>query len=250
VSPNNPVRFGIDLGSLNIQRGRDHGLPDYNSARLFYTGVAARRFSDITPVDSLARKLRDLYGNVNNVDLWVGVLAEEHLPNKSVGRTLNAMLKSQFEKLRDGDFYFYLNDPYIPDFIRNEIKSSKFSDVIKRNTKLTNIFANAFITDSCHFAEEAAAKATPAIQRVTVEEQITGIKVYPNPATNMLNVELSNVDGASIRIFSATGEMVKSTLNLNPGGLTQINLSELPAGVYIAHIVTNKKTRSVTFTKL
>lgn len=250
VSPNSPVRFGIDLGSLNIQRGRDHGLPDYNTARLFYTGVPARRFSDITSTDSLARELKDLYGNVNNVDLWVGVLAEDHLPNKSVGRTLNAMLKSQFEKLRDGDFYFYLNDPYMPDAIRNEIKNSKFSDVIKRNTQLTNILTNVFITDSCHNDEAAAAKAAPVMQGNTAEEQLTEIKVYPNPTTNMLNVELKNVDGASIRIFSTTGEMVKSTMNLKRGGLTQISLSDLPAGVYVAHIITNKKSRSVTFTKL
>ena len=57
-SPNDPVRFGIDLGSLNIQRGRDHGLPDYNTVRRFYTGRGARTFADITANKALADSLK------------------------------------------------------------------------------------------------------------------------------------------------------------------------------------------------
>ena len=144
VSPNDPVRFGIDLGSLNIQRGRDHGLPDYNTARLVLYRKCCQEFSDISPVDSIARALRKLYGSVNNVDLWIGILAEQHLPNKSVGRTMNAMLKSQFEKLRDGDYYFFLNDPYLPNQIRNQVRNTSIFRRYKRNTNLTNILANAF----------------------------------------------------------------------------------------------------------
>jgi hypothetical protein len=45
-----------------------------------------------------------LYGNVNNVDVWVGILAEDHLAGKSVGKTMHEILRVQFEKLRDGDF--------------------------------------------------------------------------------------------------------------------------------------------------
>ena len=100
-----------------------------------------------------------LYKSVNNVDLWIGILAEDHLPGKSVGRTLNAMLKAQFENLRDGDYYFYLNDPYLPNAIREQIKRTKFSDIIRRNTGLSNIAVNAFRTDSCNGDEEITTKA-------------------------------------------------------------------------------------------
>jgi hypothetical protein len=249
VSPNDPVRFGIDLASLNIQRGRDHGLPDYNTARAFYTGVPARRFSDITSTDSLARELRDLYGNVNNVDLWIGVLAEDHLPNKSVGRTLNAMLKAQFEKLRDGDFYFYLNDPFLPQSIRDEIKSSKFSDVIKRNTQLTNMLANVFITDSCPFQKEANARAA-LLPINTTEESISKIRVFPNPASNTLNIDLPAVDEkTTINIYSSTGELLKSNTINAAQGRTQINIRDLPQGVYMVRVITRKKSETVSFNK-
>ena len=253
VSASNPVRFGIDLGSLNIQRGRDHGLPDYNTARFFYTGTFARRFSDITPVDSLARQLRDLYGSVNNVDLWVGVLAEQHLPNKSVGPTLNAMLRSQFEKLRDGDFYFYLGDPFLDDDVRRRIKNTTFADVIRRNTDLTNV-PHPFITDSCDFqreegADEIATKVNPA--NATAIEAGAGIRVYPNPTKDLLNVELGTaVEGTSIKIFSSTGELVRSRIITKQQRLNQISMRDLPAGLYVIKIISNKQTKSVSFTKL
>ena len=249
VSPNNPVRFGIDLGSLNIQRGRDHGLPDYNTARFFYTGTVARRFSDISPIDSTARALRDLYRNVNNVDLWIGVLAEEHLPGKSVGRTLHAMLKAQFEKLRDGDFYFYLNDPYLPGNIRDQIRHTSFSDVIRRNTALTNIKANAFITDSCHTEEEDTKAVTSnSVKTPLAKSSTSDLRVFPNPANESINVELGSVQGSStIKIFSSDGKLAKTLVIGAKQNNIQIRIGDLKPGIYSLSLFTGTEIKSVKF---
>jgi hypothetical protein len=245
VSASSPVRFGIDLGSLNIQRGRDHGLPDYNTARLFYTGRAARRFSDITSVDSLADSLERLYGNVNNMDLWIGILAEDHLPGKSVGRTLNAMLKSQFEKLRDGDFYFYLNDPYLPNATREQIKRTKFSDIIRRNTGLSNIAINAFRTDSC---DEEGAVTTKAITTEMVPR--AEYKIYPNPVRDLLTIDMTGLEKpSSIKVIRADGVLMKTVVP-DDKQLLQVNATGLASGIYMVNITTSKGTRSFSFVKL
>jgi hypothetical protein len=67
-----PGAGGLDLASLNIQRGRDHGLADYNSTRAAYGLKKVTSFDQITSDPVLAGKLKDLYGSVDNVDLWVG----------------------------------------------------------------------------------------------------------------------------------------------------------------------------------
>src|SRR5262249_26135314 len=70
-----PGSGGFDLASLNIQRGRDHGLPDYNTVRAALGLPRVNSFGQITSDNGLQRKLHDLYGNVDNIDLWVGALA-------------------------------------------------------------------------------------------------------------------------------------------------------------------------------
>lgn len=252
-NPNDPVRFGIDLGSLNIQRGRDHGLPDYNTARRFYTGRAALTFSDISPIDSIARALRNLYGSVNNVDLWIGILAEQHLPGKSVGRTLHAMLKSQFEKLRDGDYYFYLNDPFLPAAIRAQIKNTTFSDVIKRNTGLSNMAANAFRTDSCDVEEETiVSRGLPvnSASDIPATKENSSFKIYPNPASDVLNIELNSAETATIKIFSSSGRLIKGFVTGKALQNLQVNISELTSGMYIVNVISNKEIKSFSFVKL
>src|SRR5205823_10685099 len=94
---------------LNIQRGRDHGLANYNAVRVAYGLPAVTNFAQITSNTEVQAKLQQLYQNVNNIDLWVGALAEGHVPGTSTGPLVRAGLIDQFTRLRDGDSFFYRN---------------------------------------------------------------------------------------------------------------------------------------------
>lgn len=56
---------------------------------------------------SLAARLKAIYGNVDQLDAFVGMVSEPHLSGSDLGELQHAMWKRQFEALRDGDRYFY-----------------------------------------------------------------------------------------------------------------------------------------------
>lgn len=138
-----PGSGGLDLASLNIQRDRDHGLADYNTTRAAYGLPTVTSFGQITHNLQLADALQGLYGNVNNVDLWVGALAEDHVPGGSVGPTLKAVITDQFVRLRDGDRFWYQRSLSPTD--RQMVNQTTLSRLIMRNTTLTTIQPNAFV---------------------------------------------------------------------------------------------------------
>jgi hypothetical protein len=245
-SPTAPVRFGLDLAALNIQRGRDHGLPDYNDIRKFYTGTPARTFADITKNTTLAAALQTQYGTIDNIDLWIGILAEDILPGKSVGKTMHAMLKAQFEKLRDGDFYFYKSDPNLSAAIKTQVSNTKLSDVIKRNTTLTNLQANVFITNPCPGETGEDVNETPLV--AVVENYIQspkmakeGVNIYPNPVNDLLNIQLESAEGQSLRLTDQFGRVLRTMQTKSGAGYYEMSVSDLPVGVYYLQISRDHK---------
>ena len=60
---------------------------------------------------TLAARLKAIYGSVGNLDAYVGMVSEPHLPGSDLGELQSALWRRQFEALRDGDRFFYLNDP-------------------------------------------------------------------------------------------------------------------------------------------
>ncbi len=143
-----PGAGGFDLASLNIQRGRDHGLPDYNQARIDLGLEPVTSFADITSDAKVQAALQEAYGDVDSIDVWVGGLAEDHVDGASVGELVYTVLVDQFERIRNGDRFWYQN-VYSGEAL-SKIDSTSLSDIIKRNTDIDRIRDNVFQLDDNH----------------------------------------------------------------------------------------------------
>jgi hypothetical protein len=153
----------MDLGAIDIARGRDHGMPTYNQMRVAFGLDPVDSFTDLTgetteafPSDpalesegtiddpdildfvaltgadgtaiepgsdeaeegvvaatrrtTVASRLEAIYGTVERLDAFTGMLAERHVEGTEFGPLQLAMWTSQFTALRDGDRFFYAND--------------------------------------------------------------------------------------------------------------------------------------------
>lgn len=130
-----PGAGGFDLPALNIQRGRDHGLASYNDIRIAYGLPAVAVFSDITADADLQAALASVYANVDEIDAWTGMLAEDDVAGGGlVGELLQAVLADQFERLRDGDRFWYQLQ-FSGDELA-ELESTTLADIIRRNTTI------------------------------------------------------------------------------------------------------------------
>ena len=139
-----PGQGGLDLASVNIQRGRDHGLPSFNKVRESYGMPALESFSQLSGDPKVAQALESVYQSPAELDPWVGFLAEQHEAGSSVGPTLKKVLVDQFSRLRDGDRFFYQNDPDVK-MLAPDIENTRLVDIIKRNTGIENIQDDLFI---------------------------------------------------------------------------------------------------------
>ncbi|MET1075551.1 MAG: peroxidase family protein [Umezawaea sp.] len=135
----------FDIAAIDVERGRDHGIPAYNELRAAYglaprtsfravTGESTEEFPadpELTPgaeVDdpdsidfvapgvrrtTVAARLKALYGDVGALDAFVGMGAEPHVPGTEFGELQLAIWTKQFEAMRDGDRFFHANDPVL-----------------------------------------------------------------------------------------------------------------------------------------
>lgn len=125
-----------DLAAFNLQRGRDHGLRSYNDYRELCGMRRVSNFDDLRgeiSSDAVREKLRSVYEHPDNIELFVGGIAEDTMEGARIGPTFICILADQFKRLRDGDRFWYENhDVFTPSQLA-EIKKATLAKVVCDN---------------------------------------------------------------------------------------------------------------------
>ncbi len=229
-----PGQGGLDLVALNIQRGRDHGLADYNAVREAYSLKPVDDFSDITTDEVLQTALSELYGSVDDIDLWIGILAEDHMRDAAMGELGVAIIADQFERIRDGDRLWYENV-----FRGNDLRAiqqTKLSDIIERNTTITGLQKDVFTMRA-----EVTGTVRPAVAPSSQANAPNGLDVgRPNARPNVPTNQ--GAAGVTVELLDATGEVIESTTTDSKGRYRLTNFVE--TGDYSVRVVLSDATNS------
>ncbi|XP_068980259.1 peroxidasin isoform X1 [Bombus flavifrons] len=139
----------LDLAAMNIQRGRDHALPGYLEWRRFCNMSYVETFEDLAGEIRSARvrqKLRELYGHPGNIDVWVGGVLEDQLPNAKLGPLFQCILLEQFKRTRNGDRFWYESPTVFKPEQLAQIKQTSLARILCDNgDNINRIQPNVFL---------------------------------------------------------------------------------------------------------
>uniref|UniRef100_A0A674P0J6 Eosinophil peroxidase-like n=1 Tax=Takifugu rubripes TaxID=31033 RepID=A0A674P0J6_TAKRU len=134
--------MALDLAALNLQRGRDHGLPGYNEWRKFCGLSQPRNLKELAAVMNstvMAEKLLSLYKTPDNIDVWLGGVAEPFVHGGRVGPLHACLISTQFQKIRQGDRLWWENPGVFTEAQRASLRETSLARIICDNTNITEI---------------------------------------------------------------------------------------------------------------
>lgn len=123
------------MAAINIQRGRDHGIPPYVSWRKPCGLSPINSWKDLERVMTLQslEKIASIYTSVEDIDLFSAGLAEKPVRGGIVGPTFACIIAQQFSLYRKGDRFWYENGNFESSFTLDqlrEIRQVTFAEII------------------------------------------------------------------------------------------------------------------------
>ena len=139
----------MDLAAINIQRGRDLGLPTLNQTRAAFGLEPYTDFHQITNDPGTVAALQAAFSSVDQIDLWTGGLSEANAPGALVGPTFQRIIATQFANLRDGDRLWFENQGFDATTL-NAIEQTTLADIMLRVGGVEHVQDDAFVFFTRH----------------------------------------------------------------------------------------------------
>jgi hypothetical protein len=157
---------------------------------------------------TLAARLRAIYGNVNNVDAFTGVFAEQHVPFADLGPLQLAIWTREFTRLRDGDRFFFGNQLQALSNIQGQYGidfRTNLGDVIARNTGIPRDTMN----ENVFLVDDADAPTTCNVDiRVVSQGSLDSVA-----AIDITNTSSSTISGWSLNFRFPSGQTLLDSWN-------------------------------------
>ncbi|WP_158230985.1 peroxidase family protein [Rhodopirellula bahusiensis] len=248
-----PGSGGMDLAAMNIQRGRDMGLPSYNQARIDFGLAPAATFDEISSDSSIVSSLQNTYQSVDDVDVWVGGLSEDHVAGGATGELFSRIIADQFQRARDGDRFWFQNGVFNESDL-DLIQQTTLAGLIERNTEISGLPDSVLTPDLSTKMElgdgtasdtliseyrtfsgvgnnqtqpELGAVGTPLVQNHSLGYSdgfnSPAGENAPNPRTISNNVQADRGASASASLSGMMvywGQLIDHDLGLTPGGVS------------------------------
>ncbi|KAJ6637377.1 Chorion peroxidase [Pseudolycoriella hygida] len=192
----NSFPFGLDLAAINIQRGRDHGLPSYTQWREPCGLSPIRDWNDLERIvgPRSSRRIQQGYKDVQDIDLFVAGLAERPVVGGLVGPTFSCIIAQQFSNLRKGDRFWYENDGFESSFTPAQLQSIRqvsLAQIICRTLGSGTIQPHIFLPHdvlsnerrSCGFGILSPidlrpwVEIEPFVKKMPLQQQVSGSKI-------------------------------------------------------------------------
>lgn len=201
---------GMDLAALNMQRGRDHGLPAYRTWRNFCAhvfNVTSEFENELTLV-----RFMELYGTLDTIDLWIGGLAERRLPGSLLGATFACLFGITFQRVRDGDRFFYLRNRMFSSNQLQQIRRRTISKIICDNSdNIRQIQPDAF--EDLTNQNRVRCNSLPSFDYSAFVENICYYRVQVTPRNRNVTISTFSRSGAPRRFVFTSAVVQPSTRN-------------------------------------
>lgn len=138
------------MATLNIQRGRDHGLPSYNEYRAWCGLNYAYSFDELSNIpQSVRNELSYIYKDVDDIDIFTGAMSERSVEDGIVGPTTACILAQGFRDRKFGDrFYYEIDKEHGNGFLQdqlNQIRKASLARILCDNSELHFIQKDPFL---------------------------------------------------------------------------------------------------------